>query len=92
MMTLGVSAYVDAEVDLPATEPRGKSRSCLCQAANPVALNGMNHRANAQVTAAVLITNGRCLILFLRSLSFTLPHTLTTKLYFALTLNSFAVR
>lgn len=76
---------------------RGKSGSCVCQTANPVALNGMNHRANAQVTAAVLITNGRCLILFLKSHSFTPPHTHsdihkhTTKLYFALSLNPFAV-
>lgn len=64
---------------------RGKSWICLCQTANPVALNGMNHRANAQVTAAVLITNGRCLILFLKSHSFTPSgtHRHTTKLYFA---------
>lgn len=55
---------------------RGKSWSCLRQTANPVALNGMNHRANAQVTDAVLITNGRCLILFLKSHSLTPPHTL----------------
>ncbi len=55
---------------------RGKSWSCLCQTAKPVALNGMNHRANAQVTAAVLITNGRCLILFLKSHPLTQPHTL----------------
>lgn len=75
---------------------RGKSWSCLCQTANPVALNGMNHRANAQVTAAVLITNGRCLILFLKSHSSpprTHPdtHRHTAELYFALSLNSFVV-
>lgn len=78
------------------TKSRGKSWICLCQTANPVALNGMNHRANAQVTAAVLITTGRCLILFLVSHpsahlpSETLRH--TTKLYFALSLQSFALR
>lgn len=75
-------------------ESRGKSWSCLCQTANPVALNGLKHRANAQVTAAVLITNGRCLILFLKSHSFTLPdthtHRQTAKSYVALRLNSFA--
>lgn len=52
----------------------------------------MNHRANAQVTAAVLITTGRCLILFLK------PHPSahrpcetqrhTTELNFALSLKS----
>ena len=63
-----------------ATKSRGKSWICLCQTADPVALNGMNHRANAQVTAAVLITNGRCLILFLKSHSFAPTETHTQAL------------
>lgn len=65
-----------SRADFPWFYPEGNHR-VVPQTAKPVALNGMNHRANAQVTAAVLITNGRCLLLFLKSHSFTLPHTHT---------------
>lgn len=78
-MASGIGDYADVEVPIfnggfTTTKSRGKSWSCLCQAAKLLALNGMNHGANAQVTAAVLITNERCLILFLRSHSFTPSH------------------
>lgn len=96
-MALGISTYVHLQVTMFFFPFGNHDFVNICQSASPVALNGRNHGANAQVTAAVLITNGRCLILFLKSHS--LPchkhsgtQRRTTKLYFALSLNSFAVK
>lgn len=97
MMALGISTYVHLQVTMVFFPFGNHDFVNVCQSASPVALNGRNHEANAQVTAAVLITNGRCLILFLKSHS--LPchkhsgtQRRTTKLYFAVSLNSFAVK
>lgn len=96
-MALGISTYVHLQVTMVFFPFGNHDFVNICQSASPVALNGRNHEANAQVTAAVLITNGRCLILFLKSHS--LPchkhsgtQRRTTKLYFAVSLNSFAVK